>query len=114
MEIIIHWVLSALLILATAYLLPGVSLSGFAAALVVAVILGLLNALLKPLLIILTLPVNIVTLGLFTLVINGFLVWLASIIVPGFRFANFGYAILFALVLSLLSFITHRLFARYV
>lgn len=82
-----------------AYLLPGVSLSGFFPALVAAVVIGLINTFIKPVLIILTLPINILTLGLLTLVINALLIMLASALVPGFKVANFGWAILFSIVL---------------
>lgn len=99
MKIVIHWFLAALAIVITAYLLPGVSLSGFLAALVAAVVLGFVNAILRPILIILTLPVNLLTLGLFTLVINALLIMLTSAVVPGFGVASFWWALLFGIVL---------------
>lgn len=86
-------------VIIAAYLLPGVSLSGFFPALVAALILGILNVFLRPLLILLTLPINIFTLGLFTLVINALLVMLASAIVPGFEVASFWSALIFGIVL---------------
>ena len=103
MQLIFNWLVSAIAIVIAAYLLPNVGVDTFITALVVAVVLGLVNAILKPILIILTLPVNILSLGLFTLVINAALVWLAQIIVPGFDIANFGWAIIFAVVLSLIN-----------
>lgn len=99
MQILIHWLLSALAIMVAAYLLPGVSISGFFPALVAAVVIGLINTFIKPVLIILTLPINILTLGLFTLVINALLIMLASALVPGFAVAGFGWALLFSIVL---------------
>ena len=103
MKIIIHWIVSALAILVTAYVLPGVNVDGLTAALVLAVVLGAINAFLRPLLIVLTLPISIMTLGLFVLVINALLVLLASYIVPGFAVANFWWALLFGIVLAIVS-----------
>jgi putative membrane protein len=92
----------------TAYLLPGIRLSGFGAALMTAVVLGLINVILKPIFILLTLPINILTLGLFTLVINTLLIMLTSAIVPGFQISNFWWALLFGIILSLIqSILTH-------
>ncbi len=110
MPILIRWVISALVILVAGYILPGVVVSGFVAALLVAIVLGLLNAFIKPLLVILTLPINVFTLGLFTLVINAFLIWLTAKIVPGFSVEGFGYALLFGIVVSLVMFIVNRVF----
>lgn len=103
MKILIHWIISALAILVTAYILPGVHVSGLVTALILAVVLGAINAILRPLLIILTLPISILTLGLFVLVINGFLIILATYIVPGFTVANFWWALLFSVVLVIVS-----------
>lgn len=86
-----------------AYVIPGVVVSGLVAALVVAIVLGVLNTFLKPILIVLTLPLNVVTLGLFTLVINTLLVMLAGAIVPGFDPGSFFAAFLFGIVLSLIN-----------
>src|SRR3989338_1857089 len=99
MKIIIHCVVSALAILVTAYVLPGVQVDGLTAALVLAVVLGAVNAFLRPLLILLTLPISIMTLGLFVLVINGLLVLLAASIVPGFMVDSFWWAFAFGIVL---------------
>ncbi len=103
MKIIIHWLVAAVAILITAYLLPGVEVSGIVAALILAIVLGAINAFLRPILILLTLPVTILTLGFFVLVINGLLVMLASSIVPGFAVANFWWALLFGIVLAIIS-----------
>ncbi|MGE5426094.1 MAG: phage holin family protein [Bacillota bacterium] len=103
MKLFIQWLVSAIAILIAAYLIPGVVISGFWAALVVAVVLGLLNLLIKPLLLLLTLPINILTLGLFTFVINALIVMLASGLVPGFRVGGFLNALLFSLVLALIQ-----------
>ena len=78
-------------------------IEGFVAALVLAVVLGAINAFIKPVIIILTLPINILTLGLFTFVINALLIMLAAMIVPGFGVASFWWAVLFSIVLSVVS-----------
>jgi len=107
-NILINWFISALVILVVAYILPGVSVSGFFVALVVALVLGLINALIKPVLVILTLPITVLTLGLFVFVINALLIMLAAALVPGFSVSGFLWALLFSLVLSLSNnFIKH-------
>ncbi len=103
MPILISWLISTLVILASAYILPGVSVSGFVAALSAALVLGLANAILKPILILLTLPINFLSMGLFTLVINAGLVLLTALLVPGFVVASFWWALLLGLILSLVS-----------
>ena len=104
MVFVINWFISALAIAITAYILPGIILKGFFAALIAALILGLINAFIKPILIILTLPIHILTLGLFTMVINAILVMLTALIVPGFIVVNFWWALLFSVVLSFINF----------
>lgn len=106
---ILHWLLSTAAIMLTAYLLPRTSVT-FVSALIASVVLGLLNTLVKPLLVLLTLPVNILTLGLFTLVINGIIISLASAIVPGFKVGGFGMAILFSVVLTVVNVILGMVF----
>ena len=108
MNIVVNWLVSAITILIAAYLLPGVHVESFTAALVTAVVLGIINLLIKPLLIILTLPITVLTLGLFMLVINALLILLASSIVPGFKVDGFWWALIFSIVLSLInSFVSH-------
>ena len=102
-----HWVVSALAILITAYVLPGVHVDGLVTALILAVVLGAISVFLRPILIFLTLPITILTLGLFVLIINGLLVMLASYIVPGFTVDSFWWAFLFGIVLSILSSLLH-------
>ena len=109
MKFIIHILLSALAVFLTARLLPGVRLAGFSTALAVAVALGVVNAVLKPVLLFLTLPINLLSLGLFTFVIIGGLVELVSFLVPGFRVAGFGWALAFALVLWVINGFFHLL-----
>jgi putative membrane protein len=96
----------------TSYLLPGVSLTGFWAALWTALFLGLVNSVIKPLLILLTLPINIVTLGLFTFVINAALILLASTVVKGFSVEGFWVALLFSIILSVFNYFANTLFAK--
>ena len=114
MYLLLRWLINALAILAIAYfhVVPGISVSGLYAALIAALVLGIINALLRPVLILLTLPVNVLTLGLFTLIINAFLFWFASTIVKGFAVADFKAAFIGALIMWLVSWITNWLFKR--
>ena len=105
MSAIIHWLIATVAILVSSYLLPGVHIENFLAALVAALVLGFLNLILKPILVILTLPINVLTLGLFTLVINASIIILATKIVPGFAVDNWLWAIAFSLVLTLVNFL---------
>ncbi len=99
-----NWIISAAAIAVASYLLPGVSTDGFVAALAVAVVLGLINATIKPLAHVLALPLSVLTLGLFALVINGALVLLASAAVPGFHVDGLASAIFFSIVLAAVNF----------
>jgi putative membrane protein len=108
---LIHILISAVAVFVTAYLLPGVHVASFWTALVIAVILGLVNFLVKPLIVILTLPVTIVTLGLFLFVINAAIILLVAWIVPGFRVDGFLWALLYSIVLSLISGVLHEVTA---
>jgi putative membrane protein len=103
MYMILSLLISTLAILVTTYILPGVHVSGFFTALVVAIVLGIVNTFILPLLLLITLPINILTLGLFTLVIIGLLVMLVAAIVPGFTVDSFWWAILFAVVLWIIN-----------
>lgn len=107
MNILINWILSAIIILIASQILPGVHVTGFVAALTVALVLGIINAIIKPVIVILTLPINILTLGLFTLVINAALVMLTSAIVPGFRVDGFLWALVFSILLSIINMVLH-------
>lgn len=106
---LLQWLVAAIAILLTAYLLPGITLKGFGAALIAALVLGLVNAIFRPILLLLTLPINLLTLGLFTLVINTLLIMLTSAVVPGFGVRNFWWALLFGVILSVIRFILNRL-----
>lgn len=103
MHILLSILINTIAVFVTASILPGVHLKNFLTALVVAVVIGIINALIRPLLLLLTLPINILTLGLFTFVIMGFCVLIATWIVPGFEVDSFWWAIGFALVLALIS-----------
>lgn len=109
MHFLINWLITTAAILITAYLLPGVAVRSFAAAIITALVLGLINAIVRPILIVLTLPLTIFTLGLFIFVLNAMLVLLTSAIVPGFEVKNFWWALIFSLIFSVVSFILHRI-----
>ncbi len=102
-NIIVTWLIYALAIGLSAYILPGVHVASTSSALVAALVLGIINAFIKPLIIVLTLPINILTLGLFTFVINALLILLASNIVYGFKVDGFWWAVLFSIILALVS-----------
>ena len=103
MRILLVWLINALSLLAVPYLLPSVSVDSFTIALVTALLLGLVNTLIRPLLLLVTLPITILTLGLFTLVINGLLFWLVASFVEGFRVGGFWSAFWGAIIYSLIS-----------
>ncbi len=109
MGILINWLVSGFAILVTAYILPGVHVESFISALVAAVVLGVINAFIKPILLILTLPINILTLGLFTFVINALVIILTANLVPGFKVDGFWWALIFSIVLSLINSFLHKL-----
>ncbi|GMR04742.1 MAG: phage holin family protein [Thermodesulfobacteriota bacterium] len=92
-----------------AYLVPGIHAAGYGPIIEAAILLGLFNLIIKPILFILTLPINILSLGLFTFLINGFLLWFVSVFISGLEVAGFGVSILGALVISIFSIIVNRL-----
>ena len=106
---LINLIINALAFYVTAYIVPGVKIANFQALAVVAIVWGVLSIVLKPILILLTLPLNILTLGLFTFVINAFLIMLMSNFVVGFKVDNFGTALLAAIVLALLNVVLGKL-----
>jgi len=101
--LLIVWILNAVALLVVAYLLPGIMIASFWSAMGAALILGLLNTMVKPLLILLTLPITIVTMGLFLLVLNGLVFWLAGSLFRGFQVEGFWWAIAGAILYSLIS-----------
>jgi putative membrane protein len=107
--LLLIWIINALAVILVAYLVPGITIASFWSALIVALVLGLLNAVLRPLLIIFTLPLNILTLGLFTFVINGIILYFVSSIVKGFSVDGLGKAIVGSIVLSLIQWAVNTL-----
>ena len=103
MRILLVWLINALSLLAVPYVLPSVSVDSFYIALVTALVLGLLNTLIRPLLVLVTLPITILTLGLFTLVINGLLFWFVASFVRGFVVAGFWPAVGGAIAYGIIS-----------
>ena len=103
MKFLIHWLVIALALWVTAAILPGVGFASTTALAIAAIVLGLVNALVRPVLTILTLPITILTLGLFYLLVNGFAFFLASKIVPGFEVAGYWWAVLGAFVVGIIS-----------
>ncbi len=103
MRFLIKILITGLAVLIASYLLPGVNVENMVTAICVAAVLALLNSFVKPVLIILTLPITIFSLGLFLLVINAFMIMLASKFVPGFKVDGFWYALLFSIVLSIIN-----------
>lgn len=101
-----RWAVNAAALLLVAYLYPGVTVESFFAALIAALVLGLVNAVIRPILIILTLPATLLTLGLFIFVINALLFWFVAEIVQGFRVTGFGAALLGSILYSVITLIS--------
>lgn len=99
----VRWLMLTVAIMAAAYLLPGIEVKGVFSAFFAAAILGILNALLRPILLLLTLPLNILTLGLFTFVINALMLMMASGVISGFHIAGFWSAIFGSLIIGVIS-----------
>ncbi len=103
MRLLIVWLINALALLALPYVVPSIQVNGFMTAVIAAFVLALVNTLIRPVLIVLTLPVTVVTLGLFVFVINGLLFWMVASFLDGFRVAGFWSAVLGAIVYALIS-----------
>jgi putative membrane protein len=103
MRLLLTWLINALALLALKYLMPSITVDSFVTALIVAVVLGFINTLIRPIFIILTLPVTILTLGLFIFVINGLLFWAVGNFVPGFHVDGFWSGVFGAIVYSIIS-----------
>ena len=114
MKIIVRWLLLAAALLLVAHLYPGVSVASFGAALIAALVLGLFDALVRPLLVLLTLPVTLLTLGLFLFVINALMFWAAASVLDGFNVAGFSAALIGSLLYSVCGMVidaaTERIF----
>lgn len=108
-QFLLTWLLTALSLVVTAYVVPGLTLSGFTAALIAAIALGLVNAVVRPILILLTLPITIVTLGLFLLVINAVSIQLVAALTSGFTVSGFLPALVGSFVLSFVSGVLNKL-----
>ena len=105
MLLLIKWFIMTLSVMVASYIIPGVSVKGFFTAMWVALFIGIVNVLVIPFLIFITLPINILTLGLFTFVINALLIMLASSVIKGFEVKGFWIAMIFSVVLSVINFI---------
>jgi len=103
MRIIVNLLVTALLVFLLANFLPGVSVDGYGSSIIVVIVLTLLNIFIKPILQIISIPVTILTLGLFLFVINALIIWMCSGLVSGFQIDGFWYALLFSLVLSIVQ-----------
>ncbi len=103
MNMLIHWLLNAFALIITAYLPTGIHINNYGTALLAAVVIGLLNVFMRPVLMFLTAPLNLLTVGLFTFVVNAVILWLAAIVVPGLTLESFWSAIFAAIVLSFVS-----------
>jgi putative membrane protein len=110
LQFLLTWLLSAISLVITAWIVPGLAISGLTAALIAAVVLGLINAFVKPLLVLFTLPLTILTLGLFLFVVNAFALGLVGYFTPGFQVGGFFPALIGSLVLSFVSGILNQLF----
>jgi len=103
--ILIRWALSALALVLTTKIVPGIAVSGFGTLFIAALVLGLVNAIVRPVLIFFTLPLTLLTLGLFLLVVNAITFGLAAWLVPGFQVSGFGAALFGSIVMSILGFV---------
>ena len=112
MKIFFRWIFSAATLMLITYYVPGISVRSFYSALVFVLVLGLINVLIRPLLILLTLPINIFTFGLFTLVINGLTFWFASTVVKGFYVNGFWPAFWGALIMWVVGWFVNSLFRK--
>ena len=116
MKLLAKWLLSATALLAVAHLYSGVEVQSFTSALIAAMVIGLLNALLRPILVVLTFPVTILTLGLFLFVINALMFWSAAGMLDGFHVQGFGAALVGSLIYTVLGLVINsaldRLFAK--
>lgn len=111
-QFLLTWLVTAISLMITAYIVPGFVVSSFGAAVIAAIVLGLINAIVKPILVLLTLPLTIVTLGLFLFVINALTIWLAGALTPGFDVTGFIPALVGSIVLTLITSVSNFLVGR--
>jgi putative membrane protein len=112
LQLLLVWLINALALMGVAYLVPGIGVASFWAALAAALVLGLINAVIRPVLVLLTLPVTILTLGLFIFVLNGLLFWFVGSFIQGFAVAGFWAGVFGAIVFSLISWLLSALLLR--
>ncbi len=109
LTMLLHWLISALALMLVAYILPGISISGLGIAMIATIIMGLVNMLVKPIMLLLTLPITLVTLGLFAFVINAAMFGLAAWLVPGFTVTGFWSALFGSILLTFISGVFNKL-----
>jgi putative membrane protein len=112
MRLLLVWLVNTVALVAVAYLMPSVTVTSFGAALIASAVLGLVNTVIRPILVLLTLPVTVLTLGLFIFVINGLLFWAVASFLEGFEVAGFWSGVLGAIVYSLISWLLSALVLR--
>jgi putative membrane protein len=112
MRLLLAWLINAFALVAVAYLMPGISVASFTTALVAALVLGLINAVIRPVLVLLTLPVTLLTLGLFIFVLNGLLFWFVGSFIQGFVVEGFWSGVFGAIIFSLISWLLSSLLLR--
>ena len=112
LRLLLVWLVNTVALIAVAYLMPSISVSSFGAALVAALVLGLINAVVRPVLVLLTLPVTILTLGLFIFVLNGLLFWAVGTWLEGFNVGGFWAGVLGAILFSIVSWLLSALVQR--
>ena len=109
MSLIVRWIVNTLALFVVVTIVPGFHYHSIVTLAIAAAVLGLLNAIVRPILFVLTLPLTIVTLGLFLIILNAIMLEMTAWVVPGFRIAGFGWAIVGAIVLGLISLVTSRI-----
>jgi putative membrane protein len=112
LRVLLVWLINTVALIAVAYLMPSISVSSFGAALVAALVLGLINAVVRPVLVLLTLPVTILTLGLFIFVLNGLLFWAVGTWLEGFNVGGFWAGVLGAILFSIVSWLLSAIVQR--
>lgn len=112
MKFIITWLISSISLIIVAYFIPGISFTSFYIVLFTAIVLGIINAIIRPLIIILTIPINVITLGIFTFFINALMFWLAHLIISGFQITNFMAAFWGAIVYWIINLLLNIIFTK--
>ena len=112
MRLLLVWLINTIALVAVAYLMPSIKVSSFGAALLAALVLGLVNAIVRPVLVLLTLPVTILTLGLFIFVLNGLLFWMVGAWLEGFHVGGFWSGVIGAILFSLVSWLLSAVVLR--